>query len=282
MKVDYHEVARQYSLLSHHYEDWSRIDWHENVRLQGRALHGVLTEAGVCTGGDAARCRVLDFTCGMGTQVTGLALHGYDVTGMDLSAGQIERATIEAQRFEIGRPINWVVGDALHADQYVCGPFDVVVSFGNSLPLLGSLENITAVVEKMYSLLRPGGLLLLSLLDYTAARQNRPAVMQYGAVDKGERQGIWMETAQWTDAGAQYRSDVYFSYIKPALKVVHYPFPLLYAIMKDEMLEILGAAGLADITYKTREQVPHFSCPFFMARKPGDVRQMRLLYGSGA
>lgn len=276
MKVDYHEVARQYSRLSHHYEDWSSIDWRENVRRQGRALDDLIKGEGL-----QAPCRILDFTCGMGTQVTGLALHGHHLTGMDLSEGQVARAQIEAQHFDVINPVRWVVGDALQADQFVSGPFDVVMSFGNSLPLLGSPENINTALTQMFDLLRPGGMILLSLLDYAQARRDQPAIMQYGAVDKGDKQGLWMETAQWTPAGTQYRSDVYFSYIKPALKVVHYPFPLLYAIMKEEMTEILSACGYEAIVYKPRDQVPHFSCPLFIARKPGDVRKMQPLSGTG-
>ena len=199
MKADYHEVARQYSLLSVHYDDWSSIDWRENVRQQGRALDELLKGKGF-----QSPCRVLDFTCGMGTQVTGLALHGHDVTGIDLSDGQIQRAQAEALNFDLNIPAKWVVGDALKADQYINGPFDVILSFGNSLPLLGSLENIRTALTAMYGLLRPGGMILLSMMDYAEKRSIRAHVMQYGRVDNGDRQGIWMETASWADNGCQY------------------------------------------------------------------------------
>ncbi len=276
MKADYHEVARQYSLLSAHYDDWSRIDWHDNVRQQGRALDELLKDKGF-----HGPCRVLDFTCGMGTQVTGLALHGHHVTGLDLSDGQVRRAQAEAQSFDLSVPVQWIVGDALQADRHVKGPFDVILSFGNSLPLLGSLSHIRDALRVMHGLLKPGGMILLSLMDYAEKRRTRPHVMQYGRVDNGDRQGIWMETAAWAENGCQYRSDVYFSFVSPEVKVVHYPFPVLYAIIEEEMRMLLAGCGFQAVDYKPKDRVPHFSCPLFMARKTEDVRQVQPLSGTG-
>lgn len=261
--VDYHEVAHQYSLLSSHYDDWSKIDWQDNVKQQGQTLDYFLKSRGF-----DGPCRILDMTCGMGTQVTGLACHGHDVTGLDLSQGQIDRAGKEAKRFHVTGRLKWVVGDALHPPASVEGPFDIIMSFGNSLPLLGSLENIAKALQTAHGLLKPGGMLLLSVLDYTVKRQQKPHVMQYGPVDNGNRKGVWMETAVWEKNGCQYKSDVYFSYVSPDVKVVHYPFPLLYAIMKSELELVLDEHRFLSVRYHPKEEVPAFSCPLFEAYKP--------------
>ena len=166
-------AARCYSDLSPYYHDWSARPWVENMRRQSDELARLLPRLG-----HAPPARVLDFTSGMGTQPIGLALRGFRATALDLSPRQMTRARHEARVLGVEDSIEWVEGDALHASDVVTGPYDVALSFGNSLPLLGSRENIHAALIEIRGLIRPGGALLLSVADYSALLETRPPVIQ--------------------------------------------------------------------------------------------------------
>ena len=79
----YDDLADDYHLIF--------VDWDRTIAYQAGVLVPLLRRLGVPDGG-----RVLDASCGIGTQALGLAAAGYAVTGTDLSPGAIERARAEA------------------------------------------------------------------------------------------------------------------------------------------------------------------------------------------
>src|SRR2546422_418617 len=68
-------------------------DWNESIARQAEQLTCIIRERW----GVGAK-RILDVSCGIGTQSIGLAQRGFLVTASDLSEGAISRAKIEAQR----------------------------------------------------------------------------------------------------------------------------------------------------------------------------------------
>ena len=117
----YDDIAEVYHLV---YEDWEVA-----VRRFGRALHVQLTE----TLGDVP-LRILDVSCGIVTQVLGLAAHGHRVVGSDLSPGAIARAQREAR--SRGLDVDLKVADMRRCDVEHGTGFDAVVCCDNSLPHL--------------------------------------------------------------------------------------------------------------------------------------------------
>ena len=83
VRAFYDELASDYHLI---YEDW----W-SSVQRQGRALNALI-ERRIGSGPK----RVLDCTCGIGTQALGFSALGYQVLGTDLSEAAVSRATEEA------------------------------------------------------------------------------------------------------------------------------------------------------------------------------------------
>ena len=146
----YDDIAEVYHLV---YEDWEVA-----VRRFGRALHVQLTE----TLGDVP-LRILDVSCGIVTQVLGLAAHGHRVVGSDLSPGAIARAQREAR--SRGLDVDLKVADMRRCDVEHGTGFDAVVCCDNSLPHLDR-AGVTHALGAMERCLRPGGLLLLSVRDY--------------------------------------------------------------------------------------------------------------------
>ena len=79
----YDELAPLYHLI---YQDWDA-----SIRRQGEQLSALIK-----TEWPKSK-RVLDVSCGIGTQAIALAQYGYCVTGSDISANAIERAEQEAR-----------------------------------------------------------------------------------------------------------------------------------------------------------------------------------------
>ena len=252
----YFTAAQQYSLLSSHYEDWSPIDWYQNVKDQGRAYSEFLHARGFDT-----NARIVDLTCGMGTQIIGLAAQGYETLGIDLAPGQIERARSESKNFDLQIQPKWEVLDALKASEVLQERYDVVLSCGNSVPLLGELSYIEQLVLSAKNLLSQRGVFISVLIDYTEIRKTQPYIIQQGPIANHQRNGIWIETGIWHSSAA-YRSDVLFLYQGPTVKTMHYSFPRLYAILPEEYECLLRKVGFTQIEKRTRidRDIPGFLC----------------------
>ena len=97
--------------------------WETAVRRQATALDDLIRDLLP----DARS--VLDCSCGIGTQAIGLAKLGYRVVGTDISAGEIERARREAQRF--GVEASFFTADFRDLSA-IEGAFDVVISCDNA------------------------------------------------------------------------------------------------------------------------------------------------------
>src|SRR5690606_21565792 len=91
--------------------------------------------------------RVLDVSCGIGTQALGLAGRGYAVRASDLSAGAVARAQQEAARR--GVPLSAQVGDMRAAHALHGGGFDVVLSADNAVPHLLTDADILEALRQM-------------------------------------------------------------------------------------------------------------------------------------
>jgi SAM-dependent methyltransferase len=183
----YDALAFEYHLLFGDW--WSAAQWH------GEVIADVLATRGITDG------RLLDCTCGIGTQALPLAGLGFRVTGTDVSREAIARARAEATTR--GLDADFEVGDVRDARRHVAGSFDVVISCDNALPHLLTHEDLERALRSVRSCLRPGGLLLASLRDYDSLRITRPdglPITVHGEV--GSRHGsgqIW----QWS-AGADF------------------------------------------------------------------------------
>lgn len=95
---------------------------------------------------------VLDLPCGDGRITTRLAAAGYAATGVDISAPEIERARAA------GGDARFLVGDLRALPDL--GPFDAVLSWGNSFGYLTPADTARSLAA-MHDRLRPGGSLLL-------------------------------------------------------------------------------------------------------------------------
>ncbi|WP_438289908.1 class I SAM-dependent methyltransferase [Streptomyces sp. HUAS TT7] len=184
----YDRLAADYHLIY--------ADWDDGIARQGRALDAVIrAELGL----DSAR--VLDCSCGIGTQAIGLGLRGHRVTGTDISTGAVTRAVREAALRGVALP-------AATADMrqlpFAAAQFDVVVSADNSLPHLLTAHDVHAALTEMRRVLRTDGLLILSTRPYDEILKARPASTPPQVAASPHGRSITFQLWDWHEDGERY------------------------------------------------------------------------------
>ena len=129
------------------------VDWPRRLAADEILLRDLFDEVGVC--------RVADVACGTGHHAAMFHGWGLQVEGADISPKMVESA-----RRQFGSPegLTWSVRsfeDPIPAQD----PLDAVVCLGNSLALAGDRVVVQRAVRSMVDALRPGGLLVLHVLN---------------------------------------------------------------------------------------------------------------------
>jgi SAM-dependent methyltransferase len=144
--------------------------------------------------------RVLDASCGAGTQAVPLAQLGFDVVAADPSPGMLRKAHETAGACGVSAKIQLVESDFLRLPEAVKGSFDAVVSKGNALPHLLSDEEIETALLIFYDLLRPGGTLVIGMRDFGPFMEDRPRFLPGFVHDQtGGAQFITFDIWEWQD-----------------------------------------------------------------------------------
>lgn len=112
---------------------------------------------------------ILDVGCGLGLHAIELTRRGYFVVGLDLSLPMLSRAADEARDQEL--KINFVQGDM--REMSFDGAFDAVLSWGTSFGYFDDDGN-RAVIERFHRALKPGGLLLLDVVNRDHMLRTQP------------------------------------------------------------------------------------------------------------
>jgi glycine/sarcosine N-methyltransferase len=141
-------------------------DWWSSAHWQGQVLAQLLAAEGV-----APPARVLDCTCGIGTQALPLAGLGYAVTGIDLSEASIDRAKREAALRNVS--IAFSVADVREIPAELAGTFDAIISCDNALPHLLNDTDLEAAFSSIRRSLNSEGVFLATIRDYDELRSER-------------------------------------------------------------------------------------------------------------
>jgi SAM-dependent methyltransferase len=214
-------------------------DWDAGIGRQGEQLSRIIQAEW------PGSVRVLDVSCGIGTQAIGLALKGYSVTGSDLSAGAIERAQREAS--SRGVEISFSVSDMREAFDHHGSGFDVVVSADNSVPHLLSDDEILLAFEQMHACLRPGGGCLITVRDYDVEERGRNIVKPHGV--RLEDKKRYMLFQVWDFEADRYDLTIFI--VEEDLQTRHVQTHALrsryYAISTGKLRELLCEAGFTHV-----------------------------------
>lgn len=180
-----------YDSIAAYYTHFYR-DWETQLEREGLGLRAAFRNKGVV--------RVLDASCGAGTQAVALAKLGFDVVAVDPSAGMLKRAEYVASQHEVSKHLKFIQGDFLSLPDCVTGPFDAIVSKGNSLPHLLLDEEIELALTIFYDLLRPGGVVVIGMRDFAPFMEDRPRFIP-GFIKEmdDQRELITFDIWEWED-----------------------------------------------------------------------------------
>ncbi|MBD3258583.1 methyltransferase domain-containing protein [candidate division GN15 bacterium] len=129
--------------------------------------------------------RILDVGCGTGRHSVGLAAHGYDMTGLDLSDGMLAEAQKAADA--AGVSVNWMQGDA--TEMTFDGDFDAAICLcEGSLGLISEgedpFEHDCRVLGGIRRALKPGARAVVNCLNgIKKFRQFTPEDVKAGKFD---------------------------------------------------------------------------------------------------
>jgi SAM-dependent methyltransferase len=117
---------------------------------------------------------LLDVGCGLGLQVMELSARGYLGVGLDLSLPMLSRASEEAQMRALR--VNFLHSDM--REMSFDGAFDAVLCLGTSLGYFDDDTN-RRIVERLHRALKPGGQLLLDLVNRDYVIRSQPNLIWF-------------------------------------------------------------------------------------------------------
>ncbi len=236
------DVARFYDDLSDYYHLIFE-DWDETIRWQGEVIDRLIGDRL----GPGPK-RILDATCGIGTQALGLAGRGHQVQGSDISPAEVARARREAERLGLAVPFR--VADMRVLSGYFSGPFDVICTLDNALPHLEGEGELAAAIGEIAGLLAPGGLFLASLRDYDSLMAERPRATAPRVFDDAAGRRVVFQVWDWRHDGKGYRFHIYIVRHQGSEPVETLVFSGdNWCITREGLNAVLSAAGLSDIAW---------------------------------
>ena len=252
-------VTEFYDRLSLFYRHNMGWDWDAEMREEGATLDRFLAR-GMNRPGPY---KLLDCSCGIGTQAIGLALMGHQVHATDLSPVSIDRARQAARG--LGVDITLAVADYRRLEDAVPDSFDVVLSCDNSIAHCLTDADLGAALTSMKSRLNSGGLLLLSARDYDELVNERPRFNNEHVQDKADGRRIVFQLWDWDDDGRRYRMHQFLLRDDDGnFKVSHFE-TRLRALRREELIAAVHHAGYGQVRWHLPEDSGYYQ-PIVTAR----------------
>lgn len=240
-------------------------DWNASIGRQGEQLKKIIQS--YCE----EVSRVLDVSCGIGTQAIGLAKEGYRMTASDLSANAVERARREAEERGLTE-IVFSVGDMREVSSDHRDPFDLVISCDNSLPHLLTDDEILSALNAMFVALRPGGACLITIRDYDQEQRSaRNLVKPYGKA-KIEKNKRYVAVQVWDfDLSDDRFYDFTLFIVEEDCTTkqiqTHAMHSRYYAITSEKLIQLMQKTGFEKVVRLTDA----FYQPVFLGKRPEDL-----------
>ena len=161
--------------------DYDRfVDWDRRLAREAPFFESTFREHGVK--------RVIDVGCGSGRHAIMFASWGPDVTGVDPDDDMLAAARTSAE--DAGSTAAFVKGGFGDLARLGLGPADAVTCTGNALPHVGGIESLRVALDDMAEVTRPGGLLVLHLLNHERILTGHMRTMPPVVREDGE--GTWV------------------------------------------------------------------------------------------
>jgi ubiquinone/menaquinone biosynthesis C-methylase UbiE len=115
---------------------------------------------------------VLDAGCGTGLTSMLFARQGIRTVGLDRSRAMLAEAKKKYARLRL--PLEFRYGNFERLPQSWRGRFDLVVCLANSITGVGTQANLRKALGNFAAVLKPGGALILQMLNFDSMREDRP------------------------------------------------------------------------------------------------------------
>ena len=235
MSSFYDELADDYHLMFR--------DWDVSMEYQASVLSAVI-EAGT----KRSAGRVLDCSCGIGTQAIGLGRLGVaSMIGTDLSPRAAGRAAREAAARGVSLP---TAAADMRALPFGDAAFDVVLSADNSVTHLLTPDAVTAGLAEMRRVLRPDGLLVVTVRDYDELRAKRPTTTSPQVSEREVGRAITFQLWHWHPDGERYDLE-HFQLVPTGADRwdVRVRRATHWALTRGELAELATAVGFRDLQW---------------------------------
>lgn len=208
--------------------------------------------------------RLLDLGCGLGWLTIPLALQGFEVTGLDLSATLLERAADAAKQAKAS--IEWVCCDMRRLPQPWTGKFDILTFTLSEFGCFSDQRQNQAVLEEAARVLKPRGLFLIDVVVNRDGLVHQPEIRDWL---RGEGFFVTVHSRLDLLSGIQRRD--YQWYEQGSLHEAHwqihtYTPPQMSRMLEQSGFEVLKVYG--DLL--GRELTAHSRAMTFLARNHTD------------
>ena len=235
MRAFYDDMADDYHLMFQ--------NWDVSMDYQASVLSAVIETATKRSTG-----RILDCSCGIGTQAIGLARLGTtSMIGTDLSPRAAARATHEAKARGVSLP---TAAADMRALPFTDNTFDVVLTADNSVAHLLTPPALTTALTEMHRVLRPNGLLLLTVRDYDEIRAKHPTTTPPQLSEHKAGRAIAFQLWHWHPDGEHY--DLEHFQLSPTGQDhwdVRVRRATSWALTRAQLTEFATAAGFRDVQW---------------------------------
>ena len=236
-------------------------DWNASARRHGSIITNILETHGF----SPTNHTLYDCTCGIGTQVFGLAERGWNIHGSDISPQAIVKAQSYTDEFNMAFIPTFSISDLLNSSNNPAH-YDVVISMDNAIPHFMTDADLLTALLTMAGHLKDEGLLMISIRDYDALVKNPPKTTQPSVTDSDDGRHIIFQTWDWADDLSSYQLNMYITqHIDDTITTQCFPSEYR-ALHRKQLSNALLQVGLHDIQWKMSDESGYYQ-PIVTARK---------------
>ena len=231
-------------------------DWYATTREQAQLLDKLFREAGF-----DASAKVLDCACGIGTQAIGLAALGYNVTGSDISTGELAEAKKRAAAQQVS--VRFERANFCALSDAFSETFDIVIAMDNALPHMLTTEDLAAAVRSIVDRVKPEGIFVASIRDYDTLLMTKPPYSPPYIHKNETGQRVSFQTWDWE--GDNYKLIQYIIEDGEDLQISKFPCEYR-ATRREELTELLLQNSCTQVEWKFPKETGFYQ-PIVIARK---------------
>ena len=244
----YDNLASQYDKLF--------LDWQATTQEQAHILDRIFTANSF-----DKNANILDCACGIGTQTIGLAAIGYNVTGSDISDGEIAEAKERAKKNNVS--VSFEHANFCALSDTFSERFDIVIAMDNALPHMLTSNDLESAIKSIVNQIKDGGMFVASIRDYDALLMDKPPYSPPYIHKTAKGQRVSFQT--WTWEGDNYRLIQYIVDDEDTLQVSKFECEYR-ATCRQEMTDLLMANGCSDVVWMFPKETGFYQ-PIVVAKK---------------